>query len=97
MQIRGEQEKLEESLSALCAHEKKQAGNCVIHLFGFGDREAVNDIFGHTQGNHITLVMQGLNKTIVKKSTEVSRLISSTQMPNSHRKPYSDTVTEGKE
>ena len=65
-EIRGEQEKLEKSLSALGAHRKKQAGNCIIHLFCLGDREAVYEFFGHTQRNHKTLVMQRLKGTAVK-------------------------------
>lgn len=78
-------------MSALGTHEKKQAGDCTIHLFCLGDREAVYDFFGHTRGNHKSLVMQGLKPTVV------SRLLSSTQMPNSHRKSQSSTGAGGNE
>jgi len=39
-QIRGEQEKLEEFLSVLGAHEKKQTGSCIMHLFCLEDRDS---------------------------------------------------------
>lgn len=88
-QIREEREKLEGSLSALGAHEEKQAGNCITHLFCLGDREAIYEITEY-------LWCRGWSGPQLN-SAAVFGLLSTAQIPHSYRKPYSDTVAGGKE